>query len=103
MLAGVVAAVGVAILAVVLVVATGAAEAVLGRILIVESPRRAVVRVGGKVPGQEGIGSIARVLWSLCNTEGGGMITGQSCNDDRGRKDARRVNESMMAWANRKG
>jgi len=71
------------------------------RIFTVESSRSAVVLPVGSVPVQDGEGSTARVRWSLCKMDGGGMMSWLSPDDedDRGRKDARSDNESRMAWA----
>lgn len=81
------------------VLGTGTEVAVPGWIFTVESSRSAVVLPEGNVPDQAGEGSMARVRCSLCNTEGDGTMGGWSSDEDRGRKDAKMVKESRMAWA----
>ena len=102
---------GVAVMAMVVVVVVGAAAGVVAvvaagraipdRNLMVLSSRRAVVRVAGRVPYHPGDGSSANVWWSLCRTEGGGMIDVSSCKAGssgtaRGRREASTVSESKI-------
>ncbi len=86
---------------VVVVVGAALAIAVPGRIFTVESSRSTVVLPVGSVPVQDGEGSTARVRWSLCKMDEGGMMfwSFSDDEDDRGRNDARSDNESRIAWA----
>jgi hypothetical protein len=64
----------------------------------VVSSRSAVRLLGGSVPNQPSDGSLGRLRCSLRMNSGGGIREEESF-DERGRREARRTNESVMACA----